>query len=61
LLAADAYFERSPAPSGGLFALGLVTLSLSHQITTGFTVSLAVEYPARGTDWEVVSSFQVVW
>jgi len=57
----DAYFERSPAPSGGLLALGLMTLALDVQLTSTFAFSCEAEFPARGTGWNLVTSFRAVW
>jgi len=57
----DAYFERSPAPSGGLLALGLMTLSFDVQLTSTFAFSFEAEFPARGPGWNLITSFRAVW
>ena len=57
----DVYFERAPAPSGGLFAVGLMTVSLDVPFTSAFAVSADVDYPLDGSGWKVTSRLRVIW
>lgn len=55
------YFERSPAPSGGLFGVGLLEGLAELQISRHIATSFTVEFRPTSPNWLLTARLRALW
>lgn len=57
----SAYFERSPAPSGGLFGIGLLEGSAELLISRHVAATFTVEFRPTSPSWALTARLRTLW
>ncbi|MCX6091858.1 MAG: hypothetical protein NTX23_03175 [Candidatus Bipolaricaulota bacterium] len=55
------YFERSPAPSGGLFGVGLLEGLAEFQISPNVAAAFTVEFRPTSPCWTLTVRLRALW
>jgi len=60
-LKGSVYFERSPAPSGGLFAVGLLEGLAELRIGRHVTAAFTMEFRPASPNWTFTVRLRTLW
>jgi hypothetical protein len=55
------YFERSPAPSGGLFGVGLLEGKAEVRMTSHLLLGLTIEVRPTSPNWIITARLRALW